>query len=293
MIARRLIVSGDDFGAGPETNAGIVRAHADGILTSASLMVTGAAADEAVDLARAHPELAVGLHLVLAQGTAASPPSAIPQLARPDGRFGDGPVSCGIRYAALWVTERGRAALRREVTAQLEAFRRTGLPLAHVDGHCNMHLHPMVLPLLIELAEDYEIRAIRVAGDPLGRALRWDRRHAARKTAEATIFRVLDRRARSRLSDAGIACVDRVVGMHQTGAIDEAYVLDLIANLPDGTTELYCHPALGTAAATAPFQRGYRNADEVGALTSARVRAALDAAGITLARYPDLTSARR
>jgi len=81
--------------------------------------------------------------------------------------------------------------------------------------------------------------------------------------------------------------------MHQTGAIDEAYLLDLIAHLPDGTTELYCHPALGTAAATAPFQRGYRNADEVEALTSARVRAAVETAGIGLTRYSDLTFARR
>lgn len=293
MSARRLIVSGDDFGAGPETNAGILRAHTDGVLTSASLMISGDAVGEAVAMATSHPTLAVGLHLVLAQGRAAAPSAEIAPLVDARGRFGDVPVWNGLRYAAAWTGARGRQALRREVTAQLDAFRRTGLPLAHVDGHCNMHLHPMILPILVEVAGDYGIRAVRVSDDPLGPALRWDRRHAARKCAEAAVFRVLAARARPRLAAAGIAFADRVVGMHQTGRIDEAYLLDLIASLPAGTTELYCHPALGRAVATARHQPGYRNEEEVAALTSPRVRAALDAAGVTLARYPDLTPARR
>lgn len=293
MSGRRLIVSGDDFGAGRETNAGILRAHTAGILTSASLMIAGDAVEEAVEIARAHPGLAVGLHLVLAQGRAAAPPAAIPSLVDGAGRFGAAPVLAGLRYAALWTHARGRRELRREIVAQLDAFHRTGLALAHVDGHCNMHLHPMILPILVDLAPDHGIRAMRVGDDPLGPALRWDRRHALRKCTEAAIFRVLAARARPRLAEAGVACADRVVGMHQTGRIDEAYVLDVIRRLPPGTTELYCHPALGRAAATAPHQPGYRNEDEVAALTSPRVRAAVEAAGVALVGYPDLTSARR
>lgn len=290
---RRLIVTGDDFGAARETNAGILRAHTDGILTSTSLMVAGDAVDEAVEMAGAHPGLAVGLHLVLAQGVAASPSTAVPSLVDGAGRFGDAPVWSGLRYGALWTTARGRRQLRREITAQLTAFHRTGLPLAHVDGHCNMHLHPMILPLLIEMAADHGIRAMRVTADPLGPALRWSRRHALRKCAEGTVFGVLAARARPRLAAAGIAFADRVVGMHQTGAVDEPYLLDLLARLPPGVTELYCHPAIGRAAVTAPHQRGYRNDDEVAGLTSPRVRAALDAEGVALARYPDLTPVRR
>lgn len=293
MSLRRLIVSGDDFGAGPETNAGILAAHAGGILTSASLMVTGDATGEAVEMAVSHPRLAVGLHLVLAQGRAAAPPEEIPALVDAAGRFGDAPVLGGLRYAALWAGARGRRALRREIAAQLDAFHRTGLRLAHVDGHCNMHLHPMVLPILLELAPDYGIRAMRVSDDPLGPALRWDRRHVLRKIAEGGVFHVLAARARVRLADAGIAFADRVLGLHQTGHVDEPYVLDVIARLPSGTTELYCHPALGRAAATARHQPGYRNEDEVAALTSPAVRRAVDAAGVTLVGYPDLTSGRR
>jgi len=124
-------------------------------------------------------------------------------------------------------------------------------------------------------------------------ALRWDRRYALRKCTEAAVFRVLAARARPRLAAAGIAFADRVIGMHQTGRVDEAYACDVIARLSAGTTELYCHPARGRAPATAPYQVGYRNDEELTTLTSPLVRAALESAGVTLARYPDLTSARR
>jgi hopanoid biosynthesis associated protein HpnK len=292
MRQRRLIVSGDDFGAGPETNAGILRAHSQGILTSASLMVHGDAVDEAVDIARSHPTLAVGLHLVLAQGHASAPAREIPSLVDADGRFGEAPIASGLRYARAWTSARGRRELRREIMAQFEAFRATGLPLAHVDGHCNMHLHPMILPILVEMAADQGVRAVRVTADPLGPALAWDRRHVVRKCAEATVFGVLAARARPRLAAAGIVFADRVLGMHQTGHVDEAYLLHVIDTLPPGTTEIYCHPALGRARATAAHQRGYRNEEEVVALTSPRVRAALEAAHTALVAYPDLRPAR-
>jgi hopanoid biosynthesis associated protein HpnK len=290
VSARRLVVSGDDFGAAPEVNAGIVRAHRDGILTSTSLMVTGDAAADAVRLARECPRLAVGLHLVLAQGRAAAPPAEIPHLAGPDGRFGDAPVLNGLRYAWHWARGR-RAELAREIEAQLAAFAATGLPLAHVDGHVNMHLHPMIVPILVALAPRYRIRAVRLSREDLGAALGYDRRHAVRKTLEGTVFHVLSALAASRLRAAGIAVADRVYGMHQTGHVDEPYLLALIASLPPGVSEVYCHPAEGTAPAMAPYQRGYDHRGEVAALTSPRVRTALASAGVELVSYADLAAA--
>jgi hopanoid biosynthesis associated protein HpnK len=288
VTTARLIVSGDDFGAAVEVNEGILRAHRDGILRQTSLMVTGEAAPHAVALARAHPTLAVGLHLVLAQGRAATAPGEVPALAGPDGAFGDAPVASGVRYAWLAVRRAGRAQLVREVTAQLERFARTGLTLGHLDGHLNMHLHPMVLSILLALAPRYGVRAVRLSREPLGAALRWDRRHAARKCFEGAVFHTLARWAAPRLRGAGIVSADRVYGMHQTGHVDEAYLLHLIATLPPGVSELYAHPAVCQASATARFQAGYDHAGEVTALTSPRVRAALAAAGVTLTTYREL-----
>ena len=284
-MKRRLIVSGDDFVAAPEVNAGIVRAHTQGILTGTSLMVTGDAATEAVAGARAHPRLAVGLHLVLAQGRPAAPAAEIPALVTRTGTFRRAPVLSGLRYAWAWCTRVGRAQLHREIEAQLAAFAATGLTLSHVDGHMNMHLHPMVLPILIELAPRYRIRAVRVLREDLRDALRHDRRHLVRKAGEAAAFAVLARRATPRLAAAGILTADRVYGMHQTGHVDEAYLLALIAALPPGLSEVYCHPSQGRSPAMAPYQTGYDHAGELAALTSPRVRAAIDAAGVELVSY--------
>lgn len=290
MSVRRLVVSGDDFGAAAEVNDGIVRAHRDGILTSASLMVTGDAVAHAVGLAKANPRLAVGLHLVLAQARPAARPSQIPSLVNADGTFRDDPVLNGIRYAAVWCTTSGRAQLVREVTAQLEAFADTGLPLAHVDGHCNMHLHPMIVPILVELAPRFGIRAMRLSRESLGAALRWDRRHALRKIAENRVFHALSAFAAPKLRAAGIATSDRVYGMHQTGHVDEAYLADLVRSLPPGTSEVYCHPAERQPPSMAQWQDGYDHEGEVAGLVSPRVRAAIEAANVELVSYRELAS---
>ena len=288
MTARRLVVTADDFGAAPEVNTAVVRAHRDGILTGTSLMVTGDAVEDAVRLAREDPSLAVGLHLVLAQGRPAAAPAVLPDLVTATGAFRDAPVTSGLRYAWTYLSRAGRAQLRREVEAQLAAFAATGLELAHVDGHLNMHLHPMVLPLLIDLAPRFRLRAVRLPREELGAALRHDRSHLLRKVAEATVFRTLAAYAAPRLRAAGIATADRVYGMHQTGHVDERYLLALIPALPTGVCELYCHPAEGVADSLAPYQAGYDHAGELAALLSPRVRAALDAAGIALVSYREL-----
>ncbi len=285
MTSRRLVVSGDDFGAAREVNWAVIRAHREGILTSTSLMVSGDAASEAVALARANPDLAVGLHLVLVQGRATAPAADIPALVGRDGAFRRAPVASGLRFAWTWIWRAGRAQLAREIAAQLDAFAATGLSLAHVDGHLNMHLHPMVLPILLELAPRHGIRAVRLLREDLRAALRHDRHHAGRKIAEGIVFRILAAWSAPRLRASGMLVADRVYGMHQTGHVDERYLLAVVASLPPGLTELYCHPSVGVSPSLAPYQAGYDHAGELAALTSPRVRAAVRAAGIELVSY--------
>lgn len=283
--ARRLIVSADDFGMSPGVNAAIIRAHRDGILTQASLMVRGRAAAEAVELARVTPSLSVGLHLTLVQGHCVAPPETVPLLAGPDRRFGDNPVWTGVRY---FFTPGVRAQVRCEILAQLDAFAATGLPLSHVDGHVTMHMHPVALDILLEVAARYRIRALRLPRDPLRAALRWDARHAPRKLFEATVFGALSRWALPRLARAGVRYADRLYGLHQTGHMTEAYLLHLIAALPPGTSELYCHPALLDDEARHWRPPDYAGEHELAALCSPRVRTALEAAGIARISYRQL-----
>ena len=284
--SRRLIVAADDFGMSAGVNAGIIRAHRDGILTEASLMVNGQAFGEAVELARAHPRLSVGLHLMLVQGHAAAPPASIPLLAGPDGMFSNAPIWSGMRF---FFTPGLRAQLRREITAQLDKFAATGLTLSHVDGHLTIHMHPSVTEILIDLAERYRIRAVRLPRESLARALRYDRRHLVRKVFEGAAFSALSRWARPRLRRAGVRHPDRMSGLHQTGHVSEPYVLSVLATLPAGVNELYCHPAVVDDEARRWRPADYESGQELAALTSGRVRAAIEREGIELISYRDLS----
>lgn len=251
----RLIVTADDFGLHAAVNQAVERGYREGVLRAASLMVTAPAADEAVALARRLPGLAVGLHLVLADGQSALSPARIPDLVDAQGRFDNAMVRAGFRFFFLPSVRRQLAA---EIRAQFERYAATGLPLDHVNAHKHFHLHPTVLSLLLSIGRDFGLRAVRLPAEPgMGPWLR--------------PWLALMRR---RLRRAGVRCNDHVFGIRHSGGMDETTVLNLLRQLPSGLSELYLHPAVHgdlTAGMT-----DYRHADELAALLSPRVRHAID-----------------
>jgi hopanoid biosynthesis associated protein HpnK len=283
---KRLIVSADDFGMSAGVNAGILRAHREGILSDASLMVNGAAADEAVELARSAPRLCVGLHLVLAQGRSTLAPGEIPDLVDADGFFRVHPIRAALGY---FFTPGVRAQVRREVAAQIEKFLASGLPLSHVDGH--VHMHPTILNILLEVAGHYGIRALRLTREPLALALQLDAAHAPRKVAEGLTFNALTAYARPRMDACGVHHPDRLFGLHQTGHVVEPYLLRLLPRLAAGVTEIYCHPALLDAEARRWRPGDYDSEAELAALTSPRIAELLRALAIEPISYRDLAAA--
>ncbi|MGH7428073.1 MAG: hopanoid biosynthesis-associated protein HpnK [Candidatus Methylomirabilaceae bacterium] len=281
----RLIVTGDDFGLSPAVNQAIVLAHQQGLLTAASLMVGGPAAAEAVELARANPTLAVGLHLVLCQGRSTLPPDRIPGLVDRQGHFGTSPVLAGVRY---FFVRSLQTQLRREIEAQLQAFSATGLVLSHVDGHLNLHLHPATLPILLELAETYGIRAMRLPSDDLRATLALDRRRLAYKLSHAVIFAGLCRYARRRMAARRIQTADRVYGLLQSGDMNEAFLLGLLPRIRGGLVELYCHVGLPPCSELGRWTPTYQHRKEFEALTSLRVLKAVEYGGFVLTSYREL-----
>jgi hopanoid biosynthesis associated protein HpnK len=236
-MAAGLIINADDFGRSSAINRGVLHAHLEGVLNSASLMIAGEAADEAVEIARQNPGLAVGLHLVVVDGPAVLPPDSIPHLVGPDGRFANAPVRLGLRYA---FSRAARRELEAEIAAQFERFAATGLLLSHVDGHQHMHLHPAVFDRMLPLAKRYGAARVRIVRDDLRLALRYDRRHAIGKCMGTLIFAALGRRARS----CGLPSPTRTYGFHQSGQMTEPYVLSAISQMPGGA-EIYFHPTDG------------------------------------------------
>lgn len=266
---RELRVTGDDFGASKSVNRAIVEAHARGILTSSSLMVEGEAAAEAIAIARSLPTLAVGLHLVLVDGHSSLPPGEIPALVDAAGRFRRNPFAAGLLYQ---FSGEARRQVRREIRAQLERFRATGLALSHVDGHHHMHLHPVALDALVELAPEFGIRRIRLPSEELRFALAAGRSGAAGKIFWSLVFGGLRRSGARRLRSAGIDFSERVYGLLQTGRIDEDYLLDLIPRIQADRVEIYSHPAAPDGTSDAAAAQGSR---ELAALVSPRVRDAV------------------
>ena len=270
---RRLVVNADDFGRSHSINEAVVHAHREGILTTASLMVNEPSCAEAVERAKQHPRLGVGLHLTLLMGHSALAPNEVPGLVNERGEFLNDPVKVGFKY----FFQRGiREQLRKEIHAQFARFRATGLPLDHVNGHLHLHLHPTVFSILMQDAATLGIDHLRLTRDPfwvdapLARGLRLYR------ASHALIYFLLSRRARVPLQQRNIRHTHRVFGLLQNGRVDESYILKLLPRLPPGDSELYSHPSLDN------FKHEFE------ALISPRVKAQLENLGIELIRYRDL-----
>ncbi|MBW4626208.1 MAG: hopanoid biosynthesis-associated protein HpnK [Brasilonema octagenarum HA4186-MV1] len=278
------IINGDDFGFSHGVNQAIIKAHKEGVLTSTSLMVTGEAFDKAVDLAQAHPTLGVGLHLVLVCGRAALPPSQIPHLVDDTGNFPYSPEKSGLRYQFNRSTHE---ELQREIRAQLEKFRSTGLRLSHVDGHLHMHMHPLVLRILVELADEFGIRVIRLPHEELGMNLRLERRNLLTKLVWAAVFGGLRRYGEGLLKSKGIGFAERVYGLLQTGSVTEEYLLGLIPQIEANLVEIYSHPAIVIAGEPLNGPSGAGEA-ELAATLSGQVGKMLTVKGFELTNFDQL-----
>jgi hopanoid biosynthesis associated protein HpnK len=270
---RRLIVNADDFGRSRSINEAVIRAHREGILTTASLMVNEPSCAEAVELAGQNPRLGVGLHLTLLMGQSALPQREIPGLVNVAGEFLNDPVKVGFKY---FFQGGLREQLRKEIHAQFARFRATGLVLDHINGHLHLHLHPTVFGILMDDAEVLGIERMRLTRDPFWIDFAMSRGQRLYRGSHALIYSILSRAARARLQKKNIRYTRRVFGLLQNARVDETYILKLLPKLLRGDSELYSHPSLDE------FKH------EFDALISAKVKDQVKDLGIELIRYRDL-----
>jgi hopanoid biosynthesis associated protein HpnK len=282
MMPKFLIITADDFGLDPAVNEAVQQASSAGVLNAASLMTAAPAAAEAVRLAHDLPGLRVGLHLVLADGWAVLPRRQIPDLVDQDGRFSDRMALDGLRFFAL---PRVRRQLAAEIRAQFDAFARTGLTLDHVNAHKHFHLHPTVLGMLLDIGREFGVSAVRVPQEPV-----W----FASSMGSAGALALLPWLAlmKKRLRDQGVGFNDQVFGIACSGALDEHTLLHILSRLPAGITEIYMHPATATRQPITQSMTNYRHADELHALLSPQVRAAVTATGALCGGYRDIKQPR-
>ena len=262
------MVNADDFGFTPDVNEGIVEAHREGILTAATLMANGGAFEDAVRCARENPSLDIGCHLVLVGGCSVASSRALP-------------ASIPRLLVAL---VRREIAVYEELRAQVERIVHAGLQPTHLDTHKHTHLAPPVLEAVARVGEEFGIRWIRRPFDfPLiaaqGVAPLWKRLTGkAMGSARRRFKRVLEKHA--------CRATDHFAGFEITGRWRTAELVTLLQAIPEGSTELMCHPGrCREALRLAPTRLKESREEELKALTAPAVRETVTQAGIELTNY--------
>jgi hopanoid biosynthesis associated protein HpnK len=292
-VPRNLIVNADDLGWTAGVNRGIAEAHRNGIVTSASLLANGQAFAEGVALARDAGGLGLGVHLNLNDGPPVAPHESVPSLVNDAGEFEGGPDSLLLKLATRGLSLR---EVEVEWSAQISKVRDAGIEPTHLDGHKHVHMLPGLFEIALRLAKRHGIGAIRVSHEAssLRSALSTGERRAAvvlKQGVQARGLKLLARDAREQAERAGMSTADYFCGIAQTGELTKEGVARLLRNLPEGTTELMCHPGYADDALrkTATRLQASRQ-KEVEILTDTEIRNLVASQGIRLIDYAFLAS---
>jgi len=282
---RQLIVTGDDFGLAIPVNEAIEDAHRHGILTTASLMVSAGAAEDAIERATRLPTLRVGLHLVLVEGRPVLPPSTVPALVNEHGAFSSRLVRAGCNF---FFRSGVRRQLEAEIRAQFEAFKRTGLQLDHVNAHNHLHLHPTILALLLKVGREFGLRAIRLPHEPLMPSWRAAGNGFLPRFLAWVALAPWTSLLKLRLTMAGIRTNDFVFGLHDSGHLTGQLVAGFLEQLPQGVTEIYFHPATRRCPEIDGTMPDYEHEREFEALTNEVIRRLVATSGIHRVTFSEL-----
>lgn len=167
------IFNADDFGISKGVNAAIVKAHREGILNSASLMINQKYAAEAVKLAKEMPELEIGLHVNLTNEYPAAPAQQIPLLVDAQGKLKNGFVNLLLLSFLKPTQLRQQAEI--EMRAQIAKYLASGLPLQHLDSHRHVHMIPQIFKAMRKLQKEFEVPRIRVMNENIFNTLKYNK----------------------------------------------------------------------------------------------------------------------
>jgi len=288
---RNLIVNADDLGWTQGVNRGIAEAHRNGIVTSTSLLANGCAFEGGVRTARESPRLGVGVHLNLSDGKPVAPPERVKSLLDENGDFSGGPETLLLRLTAKKLEAK---EVETEWNAQIEKVRAAGIRPTHLDGHKHVQMLPGLFAVALRLAKKHGIEAVRVAHEasslraaltsgcePTGVTLK--------QGVQARGLKLLARDAREMTERAGIGAADYFCGIAQTGVLTKKGVQQLLASLPEGTTELMCHPGYADADLERSATRLQKSREaELELLTDNEIRKSIATLGIRLINYGEL-----
>jgi hopanoid biosynthesis associated protein HpnK len=293
---RNLIVNADDLGWTAGVNRGIAEAHRSGIVTSTSLLANGCAFADGVKTASELPGLGVGVHLNLSDGGPTAAADQVQSLLNEEGKFAGGPESLLLRLTTKSLQAK---EVEKEWEAQIEKVRGAGIRPTHLDGHKHVQMLPGLFGIALRLAKRHGIEAVRVSHEasPLRTALSDGNESssvALKQGVQARGLKLLARDAREMAERAGIATADYFCGIAQTGVLTKVGVQKLLSSLPEGTTELMCHPGYADEELRKSSTRLQESRQtELEILTDKEVRKSVAELGIRLINYEQVSVSGR
>lgn len=273
---KQLIVNADDFGLHPLINAGIIKGHQEGFITSTSLMPSAPCWQEAVRLAKENPRLGIGVHLTLVGGVpSVLPKEQVSSLLDDDGLFLPDYVAFAKRYYGGAVK---RSELEAELRAQLERALSCGVNITHIDSHQHTHVLPGINSLVLKLSNEYNIIRVRIPKEG----------YLFTGGYQTGVGRLIGRSGLSFCADMAALCADSLglrhpqhfYGMLAGGHLNAQLIANILRQLPEGVSEIMTHPGLDSAALGKAFSWQYHWREELDAYLDAGNKALLKELGI-------------
>jgi len=278
-MTKQLIVNADDYGRTEGVTRGIIQAHRDGVVTSTTVMMNMPNVEEALRLAGDYPDLGMGVHLVFTAWRPLLPPPEIPSLVDEDGHF---------HSQEAILSHLGRIEtneLKAELRAQIERFRASGREPDHLDCHHFVHLYPPFFAVYVELAEEYGL-PIRLPFPP--------EEELSGAVGSVDVFqeipldflREMARQDIALVKARGIPHPDHFVhSFYGEDAVALDNLLDILAGLPEGVSELMTHPGLPDEELLTKSAYGPERERELELLCHPRVKQRIGELGIELVTF--------
>ncbi|MBR4903575.1 MAG: ChbG/HpnK family deacetylase [Selenomonadaceae bacterium] len=280
---KNLIVNADDFGRHELINRAVERAFNTGCLRSATLMAGGIAFDEAIRLAKKIPKLGVGIHFTLANGNPVLPPDEIPSLVTAEGIFHADYVTFLKKYLSGKIS---LAEVRSELAAQLNKILRAGLTLTHFDSHQHLHHIPGIIEITLELAAAENISAMRVADTKIFDGELKNIGQFVGRLGLGSLAKFAAHKARKK----NFSTPEHFTGIVAGESVSENFMLKLIENLREGTTEIMLHPGINNKTLQDFCRWDHDFEEELAAVTSPKVLSLLDEKNIAAINFSELRS---
>ncbi|PWU23162.1 hypothetical protein C5B42_03915 [Candidatus Cerribacteria bacterium 'Amazon FNV 2010 28 9'] len=234
---KAITINADDFGMSQEINAGIKQGIEAGVLTSVSIMTNMPFFEDAVRFLKKHPEIYVGLHFNITEGTPVSPLNKVGLLLREDNHF----FSWVLIASRLFISVHAVKDIQTELLAQYEKLEKTGLKISHIDSHHHIHLHSRIFPIVISLAKRKGVKALRCRRFNI-----WNITNGIKIIPNLKQMIILSLCLYNNIryrQYKELFSTDALYDLNWDNCISEKKLLSIFNHLPDGITGIICHPA--------------------------------------------------